>query len=150
MGNEVEVLRRIRKSPPPELDKRVKRSIRRIRIIRYVSIYGSTFVLALIVGGLIGVLFSKPRVQGALNILLEENPHHEVYPGVVPIRVQMSPPGAYSYRVYLNGSLYKEGYANEEIDDSVILVEPFNSVDFQVEDLIDGGERNLSWVVFNF
>ncbi|HOK23444.1 MAG TPA: hypothetical protein PKU94_05010 [Candidatus Hydrothermia bacterium] len=150
MGNDVEVFSKLRKKAPPELDVKVKRAVRRVKIRRYVIIGSSAFVFALCFGALINFLVHTPEGVGIMGITMAEEPNHEIYPGVLPIKAHIDPPGIYSYKVYLNGDVYVEGYTENEIDDSVLLTDPINNIDFYVEDLIEGFQENLSWVVYNF
>ncbi len=152
MGNEVEVFQRIRKSPPPQLDVKVKRGIRKLKFQRYAGIFSLVFVFAFTLGASLRVFLSlnNKETPQIITVTMRENLKDKIYPGVAPLKVEVEPVSVYSYKVYLNGDVYREGYTSGDIDDSIVIYDPVNYVNLEIVDLINGGEKELSWFVYDF
>ncbi|MDI6851040.1 MAG: hypothetical protein QMD82_03780 [bacterium] len=151
MVNEVEVFGKIRKSPPPELDIKVRRGIRRLKVRRFAGVLSVVFIFAFSFGAALRLLlFRDSEVLQITSVSVKENLKESICPGVAPLKVEVEPISVYSYKVYLNGDIYMEGYTSKVIDDSIVINDPVNYINLQIVDLINGGEEDLSWFVYNF
>lgn len=152
MESDMEVLRSLKKVAPPELDRRVKKRVRKHKIRVYTFRLLGLFFVFFSFGAFLAMFLTRDASSELISTMVQvrENPHNKVYPGVVPVRLRLSPPGTYVYKVYVNGETRKEGYVEENLQDSVFLHDPVNNVEVEIEDLINGTSRYISWVVFNF
>lgn len=152
MESDMEVLRSLKKVAPPELDVRVKNRIRKHRIRIYTFRLAGLFLVFFSFGAFLAMFLTRDANRELISTIVQvrENPHNKVYPGVVPVKLRLSPSGSYIYKVYVNGETRKEGYVEENLQDSVFLQDPVNNVEVEIEDLISGTSRYISWVVFNF
>ncbi|MEO0266184.1 MAG: hypothetical protein ABIM43_06195 [candidate division WOR-3 bacterium] len=152
MENDMEILRSLKKVAPRELDFRVKSCIKKYRVKIYAFRLLGLFFVFFSFGAFMAVFLTREvnieLVHGLVQI--RENPHNRVYPGIVPVKLRLIPPGTYVYKVYVNGETHKEGYVEENLQDSIFLQDPVNNVEVEIEDLISGTSRYISWVVFNF
>ena len=151
MVNEVEVFYKVRKSPPPELDIKVRRGIRRLKVRRFAGLLTMVFIFAFSFGAALRLLLLRDgKVPQVISVSVQENLKESICPGVAPLKVQVEPEGVYSYKVYVNGDVYREGVTSKVIDDSIVINDFVNYVNLQIVDLINGGEEDLSWFVYNF
>jgi len=149
---ESKVFKKIRKKAPQELDFLIRRKIRRHRAKVYALVFSLTFVFSTSLGAILASHFLQNRLyaQGLSQVEVVENPHNKVYPGFVPVRLSVKPPGVYSYTVYLNGEEYESGYLEKELEDTVYLADPVNNIEVEISDDAEQVTHYISWVVFNF
>ncbi|MGB9824049.1 MAG: hypothetical protein ACPLN0_04815 [Candidatus Hydrothermia bacterium] len=152
MKNEVNVFSKLKKQAPEELDSLVKKRIRKYKIQWYGVRFASLFLIFFALGVFLAL---KVNIRGMDNlrfarITVHENPHNKVYPGVVPVKLSIEPSGDYNYKIFVNGMEYREGYVENDLEDSVIINDPYNDIEVEITDPVNDISHYVSWVVFNF
>lgn len=152
MKNEINVLLRLKKQAPEELDYLVKKRIRNYKIQWYGVRFASLFLIFFALGAFLALKVNVREVDKFrfTRITVHENPHNKVYPGVVPVKLSIEPSGDYNYKIFVNGIEYKEGYVEDDLEDSVMISDPYNDIEVEITDPVNDISHYVSWVVFNF